>query len=68
LDPCPDFLLEPDQPAGIVGKDRRQDFQCNFAAETGIPRAIHLTHAAAAERRDDDVRPKRLARLQVRGL
>src|SRR5262245_47342706 len=42
-----------------IGRERRgQDLQCNVAAEFGIPGAIHLSHAAAAEHRADFVRAK----------
>src|SRR5262245_16099745 len=48
-----------------IGRERRgQDLQCNVAAEFGIPGAIHLSHAAAAEHRADFVRAKAGARSE----
>ena len=44
------LLLESPQPFGIGGKGRRQNFDCDFAAQTRIPRPVHLAHAARAHR------------------
>jgi hypothetical protein len=39
---------------------RRQDLDGDVATELAVARAIHLAHAAHAERRDDRVRPERV--------
>ena len=39
------FALEPRQPFGIRGEDRRQDLDRDFTSECGIACAIHLAHA-----------------------
>jgi hypothetical protein len=42
----------------IVGECGRQDFYSDVASQVGIPRAIDLTHAAAAEGGEDLIRPE----------
>ncbi len=50
------FALETGEPLGIVGERFRQDLQRDVAAKLRIPGAIHLAHAALANRGQDFVR------------
>ena len=43
---------------GRGGKMRRQDLDRHRPVESGVPRPVHLSHAARAERRDDLVGPE----------
>ena len=52
----PGFALEPRHAIRIVHEVRRQNLQRDLAPELCVARAIHLTHAARAERREDFVR------------
>ena len=47
------FALESGQPFEIAPERVRQNFDRDVTVELGIARAIHLTHAAGAERRDN---------------
>jgi hypothetical protein len=47
------FSLEPGEPIGIVGKGIRQHLQRDVAIQLRVARAVHLAHAASAERRDN---------------
>ena len=58
------FLLESPQPVGIAGEIGGQNLDGNFAAQSRIFRAVHFTHAARAQRRDDLVGPEFCARSQ----
>ena len=49
------LAAEARQPFRIVGERIRKDLERHLAAQLGVSRAIHLTHAACAERRDDVV-------------
>jgi hypothetical protein len=42
----------------IAGEDLRQDLDGHVAAELRVPRTIHLSHPACAERRNDFIRPE----------
>ena len=50
------FLLEPPEPIGIGPELLREQLHRDVAAETRIASAIHLAHAARAERRGDFIR------------
>ena len=52
------FLLEARQALGIGGEGRRQDLDGDIASQAGITRAIHVPHAAAAERSHDFIGPE----------
>ena len=45
------FAAEPRQAFGIAGDRRQQHLDRDVAVERGIPAAIHLAHAAAADQR-----------------
>jgi hypothetical protein len=49
-------LLEPPEPAGVVGKLRRQDLDRHVAAQPRVGRAVHLSHGAGAQTLADLVR------------
>ena len=49
------FLLEATEPVGVAGKRLRQHLERDLAAKARIASAIHLSHTARAERRDDFV-------------
>jgi hypothetical protein len=46
---------------GILRERRGQHLECDLAMEPRVARAIHLAHAARAERRDDFVGPELVA-------
>src|SRR5438552_7373449 len=50
------FLLEASQTVGVLGEGFWQDFDGDLATQAGVPRAVHLTHPARAQRCDDLVR------------
>ena len=50
------FLLEAVQSIGVGRERRRQHFDRDVAPETRVARAIHLAHAARAERGEDFIR------------
>jgi hypothetical protein len=50
------LLLEACVPAGVGGDGRGQDLQRHVAAQPCIASAVHLSHPAGSERRDDFVR------------
>ncbi len=52
------FAFEPARAFCIASQRFRQDFERNLAPEFGVPGAIHLAHAAGAERGDNFIRPK----------
>ena len=45
------FLLKPADPVGIAGERSREDLQRNLTPEPRVASAIHLAHAARADRR-----------------
>lgn len=47
------FLLEPPPEVGVFVKRGRQDLQRHVAAEHGVGRPVHISHAAGAQVRDD---------------
>jgi hypothetical protein len=53
------FFFEPAQPIGIRGELGGQDLDRDIATEPAVPRAVHLTHPARAERSDHFVRSDR---------
>ena len=55
------LALEARQPFMVVGKAFGQHFQRHVAIELCIAGAVHLTHSARANRRDNLVRPEPLA-------
>jgi len=61
----PGFADEPGQAVLIVGECRRQHFQRDPAAETGVLSEIHLAHPAFAEGTDDLVVPESCAPAQA---
>ena len=58
------FLLETPQTLGISGKRGRQYLESYIAPQTGVASAIHLSHAARSDKREDFVRSKFSARGQ----
>ena len=58
---CPGFALESLEPLGVAAELRRQHLERDIAAQSRIPRAIHLAHAALAELLDD----KKWAEIEV---
>ena len=44
------LLLEATQPVGVLGEGRGQDLEGDLATDARVARAIHLAHAADAER------------------
>ena len=49
------FAREPGQPIGIARERVGQDLDRDVAIQLGVARAIHLAHAAFADRRGDFV-------------
>jgi hypothetical protein len=49
----PRFARKASAAFGIAADGVGQDFQRNVATELGVARAIHLAHAAGAERAED---------------
>ena len=47
------FTLEAREAVGVSREEIRQDFKSDVAIEPRIACAIHLAHAAGADRRDD---------------
>jgi hypothetical protein len=64
----PGLTLKPRETIGVRDEDCRQHFYRDVAIELRIARAIHLTHAARAERGDDFVRPEFRSRCQAHFL
>jgi len=56
------FAFEAGQPFGIVREGVRKNLDGYFAIELCVPGAIHLAHAARAERRQDFVGAEFVAR------
>jgi hypothetical protein len=52
------FALEARPPVRIVGARFRQDFDGHFASQAGVASAVHLAHAAGAERGHNLIRAK----------
>jgi len=52
----PRFLLEPPGRSRCAGSLIRQDFDRDLASDPGIASAVHLAHAARADRREHLVR------------
>ena len=52
------FLLETMQAILIITTGRGKNLERDFSAQAGVPRSIHLAHAAGANRRDDFIRAK----------
>ncbi len=52
---APGLVLEPRAHRGIAGEVVGEHLDGHVAAEPGIVRAIHVTHAAGAQRLDDFV-------------
>jgi hypothetical protein len=52
------FTVEPRQSLRIAGEHVGQNFYRDFTLQLDVARAIHLTHAARTQRRDDLVRPE----------
>lgn len=50
------FAFEAGDALGVGGEGGGQDFESDIAAEAGVAGAVHLAHAAGAERRLDFVR------------
>ena len=50
------FALEAGAPLRVVRERRRQDLDGDVAAQPRVFRAIHLAHAAGADRGDDFIR------------
>jgi hypothetical protein len=59
------FALQAREPIGIAGKRFRQDLDRHLSLQPGVARAIHLTHAAAAERLGDFVGAEGCPALQA---
>src|SRR5713101_1793300 len=55
------FTLEAGKPFGIVRERFRQNFDRYVTPELRIPRAVHLSHSARADLRDDLVRAETCA-------
>ena len=55
---CLGFALEAGQPVRVMGEGFRQDLDGNLALQARIPSAVHLSHPAGAEGRDNRVRSK----------
>jgi hypothetical protein len=49
------FLLEPLQPVGVAGDERRQDFDCDFTLQGRVAGSIDLAHSACAEQGENFV-------------
>ena len=47
------FALKASKPFRIIREEGGQNLERDIAIELGIPRPIHLTHSATAERRED---------------
>ena len=59
------FALEARETLGVLRERRGQHLDRDVATELRVPRAVHLAHAAGAERRDDLVRPEAQTRGQA---
>ena len=49
----PGLALEARERVGICGHRLRQDLDRDVAVEPGVPRAVHLSHSARAERSEN---------------
>ena len=58
---------EPCKPFCISSEDARQNLDRDVAIELRIARAVHLTHSACSERREDLVWPETSARGETHG-
>jgi len=54
----PRFATEPPQITPI-GQRPRQNFDCTDAVYPSVPSAVHISHPARTNRREDSVRPRR---------
>ena len=61
------FALEALAEAGVPRSVARRDLDGDPAVEPGVARPVHLSHAAGAERRFDDIRTERAANGQGHG-
>src|SRR5215469_8346514 len=52
------LLLKPSQAIPVLCERGRQDFDCDFTAEAGVPRAVDFPHAASAKLGKNLIRPK----------
>src|SRR6266849_3711033 len=64
----PRFSLEPFAPFWLIREMRRQNLDRDDAVETGVARAVHLTHSSRAYSGEDFVRAQTLAREDRHGL
>ena len=62
------LVLEAGHAVLVGGEGFRQDLDRYVAAELGVPRAVHLAHAARAERSADFVRAETCAGRQAHRL
>ena len=62
------FAREPREALRVIREQRRQDSDRDVAIECGVLRAIHLAHAARADRAEDFVRADMRAGLETHGL
>jgi hypothetical protein len=58
----PGLAMESTQALGVLGNLRGQRFEGHLPIETCIPRAVHLAHAAGAQRGSDLAGPRRACR------
>ena len=67
---CAGFALEPCETLRVADEQVRHDLDRDVAPEPGVARAIHLTHAAGAQHRDDFIAPRRVpdGRDMARGI
>ena len=61
------FALEALAEAGVPRSVARRDLDGDPAVEPGVARPVHLSHAAGAQRRFDDIRTERAANSQCHG-
>jgi len=61
---CLCFAFEPRQSLEIPRERLGQDLQRDVTIQPRVARTIHLAHATGSERRQDRVRPERLARRE----
>jgi hypothetical protein len=62
------FLLEALSARRVGGEIGRKDFQCDFACESSVARAVDFSHAAGAERGKDFVRAEAGSGVEWHGL
>ncbi len=59
------LALETGERVGVLGKTRGKDLDRDLAAEPRVVGAVHFSHSARADRREDFIGPKPRSRVEI---